>query len=238
MARLFVFGDSYSTPHFCVDPVDSWWGKLAFDLHDKVNETVNISWPGNNIDSIAHVIVCMQEEITANDYVVVGIPPIQRLTMFNPDSAKQYDAWIFDNKLNEIDKKTVLQHHGLAQYGVHEMDKTFVMLWNHSWIEAQVLRSIVLLDSFLSAKTPNVVFLNLSIPFQGPTEWPVLKNLQKQSQKSNMLIFNDTYYSVNLEKNIPVDFDTHGWMGHHGPAGNALWYNETVKPLLEKLGWL
>lgn len=241
MSKLYVFGDSYSTPNYCVEPRDSWWGLLAQDLGQRIQGTHNFSWPGNNIDSIAHVIVSNISLFQSDDYIVIGIPPLQRLTMFNPEKEKWPKKVIFDQQLTEQDQEDVLCHRGLAQYGVHEMDQQFVLLWNASWIEAQTLRSLLTLDVYITAQTGcrNIVFLNLAVPFQPLTEWPVLRSLQTQAlDNDRMLLFNDTYYTVNLERHRPVDFGTHGWFGHHGPAGNRNWYDSTLRPMFGRLGWL
>jgi len=88
MSKLYVFGDSYSTPGFCVEPKDSWWGLLSQDLKSRISTVENYSWPGNNIDSIVHVMINLTEKFTPADYLAIGIPPLQRLTLFDPESTK------------------------------------------------------------------------------------------------------------------------------------------------------
>lgn len=238
MSELYVFGDSYSTPGFLVDPKDSWWGLLGQDLGSRISSVKNYSWPGNNIDSIGHVIMNLTEKFEFTDYVAVGIPPLQRLTMFDPNASKMKKYVVYDADLKERDQCDVLCHTGLVQYPVHEMDKRFVQLWNPSWIEAQVLRQMIALNDYLKQYVNNVVWLNASVPFQPPTEWPVLSTLQKLiKQRSNFLLF-DTYYTVNLDRNKPKDFETHGWFGHHGAIGNKTWYDQCIKPLVTKLEWV
>jgi len=225
MPKLHIFGDSYSTPGYYVEPRDSWWGLVAHDLQNQIDEVVNWSWPGNNIDSIAHIIVSNSEIFRPDDYLIIGIPPLQRLTMFNPDKEIWPKKVLYDQNLLERDREDILCHRGLAQYVIHEMDKQYV----------------ILLDSFISNQLDckKFVFLNLSVPFQPLTEWPVLNCLQKNAYANKrMILFDNTYYSVNLEKHQPADFDTHGWMGHHGPKGNHHWYESVVKSRITELGWL
>jgi hypothetical protein len=239
MSKLYVFGDSYSTPNFCVDPKDSWWGLLASALGSKISAVDNYSWGGNNIDSIGHVMINLCKDFKQDDYVAVAIPPLQRLTMFNPNENREYKATLYDAQLREQDQVDVLSHTGLMQYGVHQMDKKFIDLWNPSWIEAQVLRQILTLDSFLKHWVENIIWINSSVPLQTLTQWPVLTTLQKLAlEKDNFNLFEKTYYSVNFEKNKPVDFDEWGWMGHQGAVGNHTWYNESIGPMVTKLGWL
>ena len=37
---LHVFGDSYSTPDYCVEKAHSWWGRLAQDMDTPVTNWV------------------------------------------------------------------------------------------------------------------------------------------------------------------------------------------------------
>ncbi len=239
MSKLYVFGDSYSTPGFCVDPKDSWWGLLAKDLENNISQVKNYSWPGNNIDSIGHVMLNLAGQLEPNDYIVTAVPHLQRLTMFNPDDSKQYKSTVYNSMLVEQDTADVLCHTGLAQYSVRDMDRKFVNLWNPSWIEAQVLRHMLTMDCFLKQRVKNVLWLNSSVPFQPLTQWPVLETLQTMAQTAdNFLLFDKTYYTVNNEKIKPVDFDSHGWFGHQGAEGNLAWYQQAVKPMIERLGWL
>jgi hypothetical protein len=52
-----------------------------------------------------------------------------------------------------------------------------------------------------------------------------------------MLIFDNTYYSINLNLHKPSDFDTYGWFGHHDVNGNKHWYDNAIKPMITRLGW-
>jgi hypothetical protein len=238
MSKLYVFGDSYSTPGFCVEPKDSWWGLLSQDLGSRISRVENYSWGGNNIDSIGHIMMNLTEKFAPTDYVAVGIPPLQRLTMFNPESSKMQKYVIYDAELTEQDRRDVLCHTGLSQYTIHQMDKQFIQLWNPSWIEAQVLRQMITLNDYLKQYVNNIIWVNASVPFQPPTNWPVLKTLQHLVGSRPNFLLSDTYYSVNLNRNRPEDFETHGWMGHHGAVGNNTWYTESIKPLLTTLGWI
>lgn len=239
MSKLYVFGDSYSTPEFCVAPADSWWGLLAHDLKTKITEVENLSWPGNNIDSIGHVMINISDQFNRDDYIVTAIPPLQRLTMFNPNESNIHQSVTYNSMLVKQRQTDILCHTGLAQYAVHDMDRKFVNLWNPSWIEAQVLRQIITMDAFLKQHVNNVLWLNSSVPFQPLTQWPVLSILQSMAQSANnCLLFDNTYFTVNDQKVKPVDFDTHGWFGHHGAEGNLVWYNSSIKPLIKQLGWI
>jgi len=238
MGKLYVFGDSYSTPGFCVEPQDSWWGLLTNDLARKIKGTDNYSWPGNNIDSIQHIIVANKDMFRSDDYVVVGIPPIERLTVFEHD-AQPFHVTKFDTSLSEVCRSVVPRHNGLRQLTRHQVDRGSVELWNRSWQEAQILHQMITLAAWLDATVDHYLIVNLSEPFQPLTDWDTLANLQQQVlSHPHMIVFDNTYYSYNHNIIKPADFDTHGWFGHHGAEGNHRWYDGVIKPHIRKMGWL
>lgn len=238
MSKLYIFGDSYSTPGFCVDPCDSWWGLLAKDLANNIEGIDNYSWPGNNIDSIQHIIVANRDMFQHDDYVVIGIPPIERLTVFEHDSQPN-QVIRFDRLINEFSRTRVLRHDGLKQLTRHQLGRQSVDLWNRSWQEAQILRQLITLSAWLDTIVDRYLIVNLSEPFQPLTQWSTLHSLQQQvSEHSGMLVFQDTYYSFNKDIVKPADFDTHGWFGHHAAEGNRRWYEGAIRPQLKKLGWI
>jgi hypothetical protein len=235
MSKLYIFGDSYSTPGFCVEPKDSWWGLLANKLN--IEGVENFSWPGNNIDSIAHIIVANSNLFNLEDYIVIGVPPIERLTIFENDAtSKLYTK--FDNKLHEVKKPQVPCHGGLTQLTRHQLGRQEIDLWNRSWQEAQILRQLITLTAYLEKITKRILILNLSEPFQPITGWSTLNSLQKQAYNDpRILIDQNTYYSVNYNVNQPADFETHAWFGHQGAAGNRHWFDTAILPKLKELQW-
>lgn len=235
MSKLHVFGDSYSTPGFCVKPRESWWGLIASALN--VNGVVNYSWPGNNIDSISHLIVA-EPKFSCDDYVVIGVPPIERFTTHDPEGIPPKCHVLFGNlePMYQLDLPT---HSGLRQVATHQLGQGYVMSWNRSWQEAQVLRQLFLLSQYINSWTSKYLIVNLAEPFQPKTDWPTLSSMQiKFLADPHSILFDDTYFSANKNLNRPVDFETHGWHGHHGPAGNQHWFDTVLKPRIEVLGWI
>lgn len=235
MARLIIYGDSYSTPDFCVDTKDSWWGLMAARLN--VDSVENYSWPGNNIGSISHLIVG-GAGFSPDDYVVIGVPPIERFTVYDPNGQEPRCYRFFGN-LAPIDQKVVYEHAGLRQVTTHQLGQNYVMSWNRGWQEAQVLRELFLLGRYIQGWTQNYLIVNLAEPFQPLTEWPTLRSMQmKFSADPHSVLFEDTYFSVNKNVNRPVDFDTYGWHGHHGSKGNKRWYDLVLQPKIQQLEWV
>lgn len=235
MSRLIVYGDSYSTPNFCVDPQDSWWGLMAQEL--QVSTIENYSWPGNNIDSISHLVVA-GAGFSSEDYVVIGVPPIERFTVYDPDGEAPSKHRFFGN-LTLMDKQVLREHDGLRQVTTHQLGQPYVMAWNRSWQEAQVLRELFLLKQYILGWTSNLLIVNLAEPFQPRTEWVTLNSIQQRFLGDpHSIIFENTYYSVNKNLNRPVDFDTHGWHGHHSAVGNRHWFNTALLPRINELHWI
>tara|TARA_R110002167_G_scaffold117782_1_gene293950 strand:+ start:5 stop:694 length:690 start_codon:yes stop_codon:yes gene_type:complete len=229
VSKLYVFGDSYSTPDFCVDPKDSWWGLLAKE-HDL--PVSNYSWPGNNIDSIQHIIVSSKDMFNKDDVVVIGIPPVERITTFEAGTPS-HQVIGFDNTLTRISTLEIPVHQGLKQATTHEMEKSTILAFSWVWQEAKILKDMIILSHWLESVVSNHLIVNLSVPFQPPGGMPTISYLQQQVlENKKMTIFSDTYYSINENVHVPVDFDTFGWHGHHGPAGNKLWYDTALKGLL------
>lgn len=235
MANLYVFGDSYSTPGFCVDVKDSWWGLMAQDL--QVDSVENYSWPGNNIDSISHLIVA-GPGFMPEDYVVIGVPPIERFTMYDPDGLPPSSHRFFGN-LEPMDQRSLIEHNGLRQVTTHQLGHGYVMAWNRSWQEAQVLRELFLLSRYIKGWTSKYLMVNLAEPFQPMTEWTTLNSIQRRFLADpHSVLFDNTYFSVNKGINRPADFETHGWHGHHDAVGNRHWYKSVLRPRIEQLGWI
>lgn len=235
MTRLFVFGDSYSTPGFCVEPRDSFWGLAAQEM--QATEVLNYSWPGNNLDSIAHVIVNMLNEFTANDRLLIGVPPLERVTYYSEEE-KEYYCEHFFNDLTISRKEPVLCHSNLHQVAVHQLGREVVEKWNRGWAEAQALRTLITLATTLKHVSVSNIIVNLAEPFMDRTDWPVLQGLQHQAAAWDIGVFRNTYYSVNKDINKPVDFDTHGWHGHHGAAGNGAWYYGIIRLWMKGANWI
>jgi hypothetical protein len=218
-----------------VDPKDSWWGLMASALG--VHSVENYSWPGNNIDSISHLIVA-GSGFAPDDYVVVGVPPIERFTVYDPDGQEPRCERFFGN-LTPLDRKILYEHAGLKQVTTHQLGPEYVMAWNRSWQEAQALRELFLLSRYIQGWTLNYLIVNLAEPFQPETEWPTLKSMQRRFLADpHSVLFADTYFSTNKDKHRPVDFDTHGWHGHQGPQGNKHWFESVLRQRMATLRWI
>lgn len=226
--RLHVFGDSYSTPNYCVTPEHSYWGLAAQSL--EIDTVANYSWPGNSVTSIFHTLISLQTTFSwETDYFLIGIPPLERLTVFDNYKDTQYNFKQFDTNSWHETLHKLNCHTGLQNIPTWQADK-LVLYSDRSWTETEVLGKLFLLTSWLDSKQANYLVVNLSKPFDQNNVWaPTEFLLEWAIEHNKMCLFENTYYSVNENINQPVDFDTHGWFGHHGPAGNKHFFEKTLK---------
>ena len=233
--NLWVFGDSYTTPNYCVSPSESFWGLTAKAIG--ANSVINCSWPGNSFDSIMHMAVSMQDEYDwDNDFLIIGIPPLERLTFFDNYKDTRYsNKHIFDSnnwksKIDEIHCHTGLINLKLATV------KDLIIFEDRAWTETQVLQSLFLLTTWLDSKNANYLVINLSKSLDIDNKWgPSNFLLPYCIDHNKLIVFDNTYYSINLNINKPADFKEHGWMGHHGPAGNHYFFEKSIKLKLKEL---
>jgi hypothetical protein len=231
--NLYVFGDSYSTPGYCVDPIDSFWMMTAKKLC--IDTVYNYSWPGNSLDSVVHLLVSDSEEYDwENDFFLIGIPPLVRLTVVADTDTESHHRRVFDNSGNEIEQQLILSHHGLKNISFYD-DPTAIRFEDPTWTEIQACRLIYLINSWLDSHCANYVLVNLSknFMFDSPASGEFL--LRKCSEHQNNILFEKTYYDINYGINKPVDYDNFGWDGHQGPVGNLHFFDNSLFPKIKKL---
>ena len=227
--KLWVFGDSYTTPGVCVNPQDSFWGLTA--QHLKIGSIRNCSKPVNSFDSVCHLLISMQDQFDWNtDVFLIGIPPLERITVFDNFKDTAYFGHEIDTNTWTSNLFKIPYHHGLIGMQNYGRDKELIIHSDRSWVETQALRTIFLLTTWLDSKNANYLIVNLSKPMDkdnvwGPSEF-VLPFCQNHSR---CILFDDTYHSVNVNLNEPADFKQYGWNGHHGPAGNAHFFETSIK---------
>lgn len=232
--KLWVIGDSYSTPGICVDPKDSFWGLVA--SYCNIPKIENCSRFGNSFDSVCQLLVGMQTNYNwETDLFLIGMPPLERITIFDDHKNTEYIGAEFDTVTWKRSNFSIESHRGLETLLNFGNDKTLVTYHDRSWTETQVLRTLFLLTTWLDSKNANYVIINLSKPFDinncwGPSEFV----LSHAINHPRCILFKDTYQSVNIDRHPPADFDKHGWNGHHGPAGNKCFFEESLLPKLKQ----
>lgn len=232
--KLWVFGDSYTTPGYCVDSKDSFWGLSATALD--ISNIKNCSWPSNSFDSVCHMLISMQDDYDwSNDVFFIGIPPLWRLTIFDNYKDSRYNGHSIDTLTWNTDQFEIACHTGLENFLVGG-DKMLTIFEDRSWTETETLRTIFLLTSWLDSKQANYLIYNLSDPLDLNNIWgPSSFLLPYSLAHRNCILFNNTYYSVNVDINKPADFSIAGWRGHHGPAGNRLFFEKSIEPKIKEL---
>ena len=233
-----MFGDSYTTPDMCVDPKDSFWGLLAQELD--IPQIVNCSRTVNSFDSICQLIVGTQMQIDwSNDLVLLGIPPLERITVFDDYKNTEYVAKRFDTELWQEEKFNLECHKGLVSLQNYGTDKQLILHSDRSWVETQALRTIFFLTVWLDSIKANYMILNLGKNLDKNNVWgPSEFVLPYALQHDRCILFENTYHDINLNKNPPADFDRYGWNGHHGPTGNRYFFEKSLLKQMIKCGLL
>lgn len=232
--RLWVFGDSYTTPGVCVDPQDSFWG-LAADALD-IPVIINCSRPINSWTSVQHLLVGMCQQITwQKDLIFVGIPPLERITVFDDYKDTEYLGHKITTKDWSQEKFSIACHHGLICLQKYGSDKQLILHSDRSWLETDVMRQIFLLSSWLESVSANYLILNLSKDLDKNNHWgPSGFLLNYCMQLKPSIMFEKTYHGINIGVNRPVDSDNPE--GHHGPAGNRYFFENALLPKLKECG--
>ena len=254
MSKLYVFGDSYTTPDMCVDPQDSFWGLAGVELG--VDQIINASRQINSFDTVCQLLIGMQNEYTydwENDYFIIGIPPLERITTFFPERVdmpihtekatwKDYNAKIYNTATFESFDTVIQAHNSLFSLQFFGGDQQLTIHADRSWLETQVLRELYLLTNWLDSNNAKYLICNLSKPLDEGNWWgPSDVVLNHAIGHTNCILFNKTYYSVNEGIHIPPDADTvphDPYSGHHGAAGNKLYYEASVRQTMTELGWI
>jgi hypothetical protein len=229
--NLWVYGGSNSLTGWCVDPIDSYWGKTATLLG--VENIYNFSWVGNSFESVTHTLISQQSNYNwQDDFFLIGVPPLERWTVFDNHKDTVTNSHKIETNNWNVEQFELQSHHGLVNIQFYD-DKSTVMYEDRSWTEVMALKTIFLLNSWLDSKNANYLILNQSKDFDVDNIWrPSEFLLPACKQHDKNILFSDTYYSVNLNVHKPADFKKFGWFGHHGPAGNAHFFETSIKDKL------
>jgi len=232
--RMWVFGDSYTTSEVCVSAAESFWGLAATRLNIPV--IMNYSRPRNSFDSVCHLLISEQDHYDWNkDLFLIAIPPLERITVFDNFKDTPYIGYQIETTTWNKTESQIQSHHGLIGNKIFGDDKQLIIHSDRSWLETQILRTIFLLTTWLDSNDANYVVVNCSKPLDlnniwGPSNFvfPYAINHPK------CILFKDTYYDINYNVNKPADFNQYGWHGHHGPAGNKHFFENSLLPIMQR----
>lgn len=230
--KLWVFGDSYSTPHLCVEPQQSFWGLLA--TWAEINTVVNCSRPVNSFDSVCQLLVGLQKDIDwKNDLLLICIPPLERITVFDNYKDTEYLGKTFDTTTWDEQQFNIACHRGIVCLQNYGTDKQLIIHHDRSWLETQTLRTVFFLTAWLDSLQANYMILNLSKDFDKNNVWgPSSFVLPYCLSHSRCILFENTYHGINVGVNKPADSDTPD--GHHGPAGNQYFFERSLLPQMQR----
>ena len=229
---MWVFGDSFATPDCFVPVRHSFWMLTAQKL--AVKKIYNYARGGNSFESVVHALVCDSAEIDwKDDFIIVGIPALARSAVVSKDDGYSNHRQVFDTGSEKITEEMILALHGIESKSFYH-DPTAIRFEDPQWTEIQALRIVFLLNAWLDAQKANYLICNLGKDFIDAVPATGKFLMETCYKHPNNLVNGDTYYGVNVGVNKPVDFDKHGWAGHHGPAGNKRYFESAIYPRLLK----
>lgn len=235
-----MFGDSYMTPDYRVDSIDSFWVHAAKDLD--VASIKNFAEPGRSWYHIQHIMLSRDFDFT-NDFFILGVPPITRYSAYKDGIGKRWNYHVFTDPFTTCEPLPLDCLDDILQVTFEQQfvnDPQGIERFNAEWNEIQHLESILLMACFLRAQDARFMIVNLSHPFVYQDLWiPGKDVITRCGRLKECVLFKDTYYSTNLDDRIkPVDFDQYGWYGHHGKEGHANWYHKVIRPKMVELQWM
>jgi hypothetical protein len=216
---------------------DSFWHKAAVDANAKT--IYNHSRPCNSIEGINHLILAEQENFDWSGLFLIGIPVLERVEGYTDEDISNYVQIIKNSEV--VEERSLASKEGLVTYRHKDLGKKFALSVDRRWTEIRALKELYLLYDWLTyRKQANFMFINLSKSFVLDNQsWSSKRFVKKLSKVPNAILFGDkTYNNINVGVNKPADYDQYGWNGHHGPAGNKYFYENSVKPSLIKSGLL
>lgn len=237
-SKLHVLGDSYTTPGYCVEPQDSFWGLAAQELGIG---TVNYSYPGFSLDHFVHILLNGEFNF-AQDYFIIGVPPLLRYIGYQDHSGTAWPAQEFDLNFSAkvVPTAYLTNTQRLRFEEQFKNSREAIDHFSLEWNDVQCLEKIYLIHQYLSFHSAKFIIVNLSDPLHFQESWPPAQRIMTTVRDlPECVIFDHTYYSVNRQDQIkPADFEQYQWQGHHGAEGNANWYNKVIKPKMIELNWI
>lgn len=229
-----MFGDSYTTPGYYVDIQDSFWGLAASALY--IPNIVNCSRQANSWTSVQQLLVGMQDQIRwSDDLIFVCVPPLERITVFDNYKDTAYNGHRISTATWTDETFPIACHHGLVSLQNYGSDRQLILHSDRSWAETDVMRQIFLISKWLDSVQANYMILNLSKDFDRGNRWgPSEFLLDYCLNLENSILFERTYHGINIGVNRPADTDQSE--GHHGPAGNRYFFENSLLPKLKECG--
>jgi len=235
--RVWVFGDSYAAPGFCVEPRDSFWGLTAQYLGAK--SVKNCAEGGNSWRTIMHLVVSQQKQYDwKNDFLLIGISHLERITVFDQFQDTAYRGTEYSTSGWTSEEFDIPEHRGLECKNNYGEDRQMIIWSDRAWTETQALEDLFLLTHWLDSLGANYIVANLTKPLDENNIWkPSSFVLPYALTHPRCILFENTYHSINDGIFLPADYDLYGEFGHHGAEGNRRFFDFSIKYKLQQLGY-
>lgn len=220
---LYVDGDSYSTPNFCVDVDLSFWGLMADYIQS--TDIVNNAYLGKSNEGMFRNVTrfCIdhpREKI----FILLGLSHLERFDLVD----YSFHSSIVNKNPSKSEKGVLSRSFKDDPSRTKDFDREFE--------ECNFLFHLINCYGFLKTrKNVNFIIHFCSKPLV-PSNIPLLESFYTEVSNYPEVVnlFDNTYTSINQDLGIkPVDFSSYGWFGHHGTEGNSVYANFLIKKYQE-----
>lgn len=220
---LYVDGDSYSTPNFCVDADHSYW-KLFANRIGALSVTNHAYTGKSNEGMFRNATRFCLENTKDKVFVLIGLSHLER-----------FDLVDYSVQSTIVNKNPVPAEHGVLSESFKD-DASRSSQFNREFEECVFLSKLINFYGFLKTRKNVSFMIHFCSKPLVQSNIPMLESLYHEvtNYPEVVNLFKDTYQTVNQDQGIkPVDFKSYGWAGHHGVEGNQVYVNYLVKKYQE-----
>jgi hypothetical protein len=241
--KIFVYGDSFTTPANCRTTCEHMWYRYVSD-ENRTAVVVNRARSGNNT---AHMFLEATHDCLTNERPVdllIGLGPLQRLPKYT-------DGWYHEESLlptadttlehcleymrSQTPSEMELQNTQRARTTVDVLFEMYhpTLLW------ANLYKNIVSLDRLAQHHGHRLLVVHMHHrEFEHNKHHTLIKPLEEGAILCNYIDQLDSCHVVCARAGIrPWDYDEHGEHGHHSAEGQMFFGKHIRRLLDERTSW-
>lgn len=211
---VYVDGDSYTTPNFCVDSKDSYW--QLFGNYLNARSITNYAYAGkSNTGMIRNAMRFVLDNPDSEVFVLLGFSHLERLDYFDINFSKGHQPDIKNPNPSERGVRSC------PLYSSAQPDE--IIKYDREFEESIFLSQLLSAYGFFKNKNIKFIFHFCSVPLLQDNLRPLINTflIEIKQYKEIVNLFDNTYMTLNQKLGIkPSDFNQYSWMGHHGEQGN------------------
>ena len=237
--KIFVYGDSFTTPKNCRTACEHMWYRYISD-ENRTADVFNRARAGNNT---AHMFLEATHDCLTNERPVdllIGLGPLQRLPKYT-------DGWYHEESLRPTADTTLehcLEHMRSQTPGELELEnrqraRTMVdvlfEMYHPTLLWATLYKNIISLHRLAQHHGHRLLVVHMHhIEFEHNRHHTLTKPLEEGAGLCNYIDQQDSCHAVCARAGIrPHDHDKYGACGHHSTEGQTL-FGKHIRRLLEQ----